>query len=61
MQRPGIIPPDEAAMPELRCCPNQQIIVNSSPDPANVESDLVGLFPQILHNIWSIIFKPNLR
>ncbi len=45
MQRPGITPPDEAIMPELRCCPNQQIIVNSSPDPANVDSDLVGLFP----------------
>jgi len=45
MQRPGVIPPDEADMPELRCCPNQQMIINSSPDPANEMSDLVGLRP----------------
>jgi hypothetical protein len=45
LERPGILPFDEADNSDLRCCPNQQIIVNSSPDPANLESDLVGLIP----------------
>ncbi len=44
-ERPGIIPNDQADNPDLRCCPNQMIILNSSPDPANEESDLVGLRP----------------
>ena len=44
-QRPGIIPNDQADDPDLRCCPNQMVILNSSPDVANEESDLVGLRP----------------
>jgi len=44
-ERPGVIPNDLADDPELRCCPNQMNILNSSPDTANEESDLVDLIP----------------
>ena len=44
-QRPGVLPPDALDAPELACCPNQMQVINSSPDPANLESDLVGIRP----------------
>lgn len=44
-QRPGVLPPSASDSPELACCANQMQIINSSPDPANLESDLVGLVP----------------
>jgi hypothetical protein len=43
-QRPGITPKSQGMHPDLACCPNQQNIDNSRPDPGNT-GDLIPLFP----------------